>query len=46
MKYILAFLAFLFVACSVSENRPNRDIELYHPHKSITDTTITAGLEE
>lgn len=41
MKVVVAFLAFLFVACSVSENPPVReDIELYHPHKAVADTTL------
>ena len=40
MKLVVAFLAFLFVACSVSENPPVRDIELYHPHKAVADPTL------
>lgn len=40
MKHVVAFLAFLFVACSVSENPPVRDIELYHPRKAVADTTL------
>lgn len=40
MKLVVAFFAFLFVACSVSENPPVRDIELYHPHKAVSDTTL------
>lgn len=40
MKLVVAFFAFLFVACSVSENPPVRDIELYHPHKAVVDTTL------
>lgn len=40
MKFIIAAaIAFLFMACSVSENTPTRDIELFHPHKSVVDTT-------
>ena len=40
VKHVVAFLAFLFVACSVSENPPVRDVELYHPHKAVADTTL------
>lgn len=40
MKLVVAFLAFLFMACSVSENPPIRTIELYHPHKAVADTTF------
>lgn len=40
MKLVVAFLAFLFVACSVSENTSKTEIELYHPHKSVADTTL------
>lgn len=40
MKLVVAFFAFLFVACSVSENPPAREIELYHPHKAVVDTTL------
>ena len=40
MKLVVAFLAFLFVACSVSENPPARNISLCHPHKVVADTTL------
>lgn len=40
MKLVVAFLTFLFVACSVSETPPVRNIELYHPHKAVADTTL------
>lgn len=40
MKLVVAFWAFMFVACSVSENPPVRHIELYHHHKAVADTTL------
>lgn len=39
MKLIVAAaMAFLLIGCSVSENKPTRDIELFHPQKSVVDT--------
>ena len=40
MKLVVAFLAFLFVACSVSETPPVRNIELYHKKSGREDATL------
>lgn len=40
MRFIvISLISVIFMACSVSENTPTRDIELFHPHKSVVDTT-------
>ena len=40
MKYIvISLISVIFMACSAAENTPTRNIELFHPHKSVVDTT-------
>lgn len=40
MRFIvISLIAVIFMACSTAENTPVRNIELYHPHKAVADTT-------
>ena len=40
MKLIVAAaMTFLFMACSVTESRPVKDLELFHPQRTVVDTT-------
>jgi len=40
MRFIvISLIAVIFMACSAAENTPNREIELFHPQKSVVDTT-------
>lgn len=40
MRFIvISLIAVIFMACSAAENTPNRGIELFHPQKSVVDTT-------
>jgi hypothetical protein len=36
---LLSLIAIIFMACSAAENTPTREIELFHPQKSVVDTT-------
>lgn len=36
---LLSLIVVIFMACSAAENTPNREIELFHPQKSVVDTT-------
>ena len=40
MKRVVAFLAFMFVACSVSENTSRTEIGLFHPQRAAADSTM------
>ena len=40
MKLIVAAtLAFLFMACSVTESGPVKELEIFHPQRTVADTT-------
>lgn len=40
MKLVLAAtMAFLFIACSVTESRPVKELEIFHPQRTVADTT-------
>jgi hypothetical protein len=40
MKLIVAAtMAFLFMACSVTESKPVKELEIFHPQRTVADTT-------
>lgn len=40
MRFIgLSLIAVMFMACSVTESRPVKDLELFHPQRTVADTT-------